>query len=176
MDRPPVHTLSRAPPYGFGIAPALAGPSPSVISHLWPTTVAAVFGATLADALARTASHLQAFTSAVKALANGRVHPSALVHVHPRVEEDCGVHVTALRRESPCHATAWQGMKTSPSSTDPAVARRGIAMKCSAHAHTLSIGADRREAGRRLARSRGTSSSRSRARRWRHSQGWDRWD
>lgn len=61
-------------PYGFGIAPALAGPSQSVVSHLWPTTpaVAAAFGVMLADALARDADHLQAFTAAVQALANGR--------------------------------------------------------------------------------------------------------
>ena len=60
-------------PYGFGIAPALAGPSQSVISHLWPTTpaVAAAFGVMLADALAHGADHVHAFTSAVKALSNG---------------------------------------------------------------------------------------------------------
>jgi hypothetical protein len=60
-------------PYGFGIAPALAGPSQTVISHLWPTTpaVAAAFGVTLADALARGADHVRAFASALNALSNG---------------------------------------------------------------------------------------------------------
>jgi hypothetical protein len=61
-------------PYGFGIAPALAGRSQTVISHLWPINpaVAAAFGATLASELACHADHLQAFTAAVQALARGR--------------------------------------------------------------------------------------------------------
>ena len=60
-------------PYGFGIAPALAGPSQTVISHLWPTAaaIAASFGVLLAQALTADGDHVRAFKSAVETLAGG---------------------------------------------------------------------------------------------------------
>lgn len=60
-------------PYGFGIAPLLAGPSQTVISHLWPTVpaTAAAFGVLLAQALSAGDDHERAFARTVGTLADG---------------------------------------------------------------------------------------------------------
>jgi hypothetical protein len=58
----------------IGLGSVLAGPSQTVVSHLWPVfpQFAAAFGALYADALIRCVDHLDAYASTVNALLRGR--------------------------------------------------------------------------------------------------------
>jgi hypothetical protein len=90
------HSAAHGGLYGFGIAPLLAGPSQTVISHLWPTApaIAAAFGVVLAVELARGADHLEAFSSAVKTHFSGPDHVLDVLRARPGDGSRLAEHVS----------------------------------------------------------------------------------
>ena len=68
------HSATFGGPLGVGLAQVLAGPSQSVISHLWPvrSEFAGAFGVMLSDSLVRLPDHLDAYADTMQAVLGGR--------------------------------------------------------------------------------------------------------